>query len=101
MEEAIHSGDLERVRELIRSGAAMNARQGYREGSLLHLAIQEGYKDITLALLEAGAVVHAKDIIMKRTPLHWACWGSKEVVQALIDRGSRVNRNETSLVTLP
>ena len=53
MEEAIHSGDLERVRELIRSGAAMNARQGYREGSLLHLAIQEGYKDITLALLDA------------------------------------------------
>ena len=96
MEEAIRSGDLERVRELIRSGANVNVRQGYRsrEGSLLHLAIHSDYKDIALALLEAGADVHAKDITLERTPLHWACWGSKDIVQALIDRGSRVNERD-------
>ena len=32
-----------------------------REGSLLHLAIELGYKDIALALLAAGADVQAKD----------------------------------------
>ena len=94
MEEAIRSGDLERVRELIRSGANVNARQGYTEGSLLHLAIHSNYEDVALALLEAGADVHAKDISMERTPLHWACWGSKELVQALIDRESRVNERD-------
>ena len=95
MEKAIRSGDLERVRELIRSRANVNARrQGYREGSLLHLAIQEGYKEIALALLEAGVDVHAKDIT-GRTALHWACfWGLEKVVQALIDRGSRVNERD-------
>ena len=92
MEEAIRSGDLEQVRELIRSGANVNARQGYSEGSLLHLAIQEGYKDIALALLEVGADIHAKDIT-GRTALHYA-WRSEEVVQALIDRGSRVNERD-------
>ena len=92
MEEAIRSRDLERVRELIRSGANVNARQGYSEGSLLHLAIQEGYKDIALALLEVGADIHAKDIT-GRTALHYA-WRSEEVVQALIDRGSRVNERD-------
>ena len=97
MEEAVRNGSLKQVQELIQSGADVNetcsyvSRFRYREGSLLHVAIEEGYQDIALALLAAGADVHAKDSL-GWTPLGWACFmGFELVIQALIDRGSRVN----------
>ena len=97
MEEAVRSGSLKQVQKLIQSGADVNESCryaflfGYREGSLLHVAIKEGYQDIALALLAAGADVHAKDTI-GWTPLGLACFMEfEQVVQALIDRGSRVN----------
>ena len=62
-----------------------------RKGVLLHLAIEEGFKDIVLALLEEGADVHAKDT-GGWTAFHWACYkGLEDVVKALIDKGSRLN----------
>ena len=93
MEEAVRNGDVALVQEFIRSGSDVNKPCGLRhEGlSLLIQAIVNGYKDIALALLEAGADVHAKDS-NGWTALHWACaMGRKEVVEALINRGSRVN----------
>ena len=101
MEEAVRRGDLKQVQELIRRGADVNKSYRYslrhtsKEGSLLHLAIEECYEDIALALLAAGADVHAKDK-GGWTPLRWACFmGCKEVVQALTDRGSRVNERDS------
>ena len=76
MERAVSSGDLKRVREFIRRGVDVNE---FTQGgvTLLQLAIKGGYKNIALALLEAGADVHAKDVI-GRTALHWTCFeGSK------------------------
>ena len=95
MEEAVLSGDLELVQELIRRGADVNdpCTKPIEEGSLLILAIKEGdrFKDISLALVTAGADVHAKDTI-GRTALHWACaMGLKEIVQVLINKEIRVN----------
>ena len=105
MEKAVRSGELKMVRELIRRGAYLNesyrCRLGFSstEGSLLHLAIEQGYADIALALLEAGADVHAKDT-GGWTNLRWACFmGLEKVVQALIDRGSRVNERDESGLT--
>ena len=92
---------LQHVQELIRSGADVNEKCSYvlrfrsREGSLLHLAIEEGYEDTAMALLAAGADVHAKDE-GGWTPLRWACFvGLERVVQALINRGSRVNERDS------
>ena len=95
MDEAVLSGDLGRVRELIRRGADVNMpfcmQHESRKGVTLHLAIEEGFKDIALALLEEGADVQAKDT-GGWTALHWACYkGLEDVVKALIDKGSRLN----------
>ena len=100
MDQAVLHGDLAQVRELIGCEANVNVPYKYttrcncREGSLLHLAIELGYKDIALALLAAGADVHAKDE-SGWTALRWACYMElEEVVQALIDRGSRVDERD-------
>ena len=128
----MNSGNLQRVQELIRSGASVN--DGYGNDTLLNLAVSCAHKDIVLALLEAGADVNAKvfwemtalhsacaftaqqgeqgrsarrDIVLALlaagadvhakdtlgyTAFHFACEGQlEEVVQALIDRGSRVD----------
>ena len=100
MDQAVLHGDLTQVRELIGRGADVNVpykyttRHNCRVGSLLHLAIELGYKDIALALLAAGADVHAKDE-SGWTALRWACYMElEEVVQALIDKGSRVDERD-------
>ena len=98
MERAVGRGDLKLVQTLIRSGADVNEpyRVGDVEGSLLIVAIDRGHKELALALLAAGADVHAKDK-SGWTPLHWACCKAlAEVVQELIDRGSRVNEQDSS-----
>ena len=89
MEEAVQSGDVQRVQVLIQSGVSVNAQ--YSGGSLLIQAIARSHNNIALTLLEAGADVCEKDD-MKRTALHWACiMKLEDVVQALVDSGSRVN----------
>ena len=90
MEEAVCGGDLEQVQRLIRSGVGVNTPpQG--KVSLLTVAITRGYQVIALALLAAGADVRVKDT-SGWTALHWASSiGREDVVQALIDRGSKVN----------
>ena len=98
MDEAVRRGDLERVREFIRRGVDVSEFT-WGGDTLLQLAIKGGYKNIALALLEAGADVHAKDVI-GRTALHWACFegsrgqGVKEVVQVLINKGSKVDERD-------
>ena len=92
MDQAIHNGDLKRVQKFIRNGADVN--EPYGDSPLLHLAIKKGHVDIALALLAAGADVHAKDA-GGWTALRWACLVKKEnVVQAPIDKGSRVNARD-------
>ena len=72
MEDAVRSGDLKRGQELIWSGDNVNPRLSVGTGSLLMVSIRNSYKDIALALLEAGADVHAKDR-WNWTALHFAC----------------------------
>ena len=92
MDQAVLNGDLKRVQELVRNGADVNGPYG--DSPLLHLAIKKGHVDIALAVLAAGANVHAKDA-GGWTALRWACLVGKEnVVQALIDKGSRVNERD-------
>ena len=99
MEEAVRSGDLKQVKELIQRGVDVNKRYKVDEplhvhSSLLIVAIQEGHKDVALELLAAGADVHVKDRD-ERTALHWACdKGLEEVVEKLISLGSQVDERD-------
>ena len=70
MEEAVRNGNLQRVEELIRSGASVNA--WYRGSTLLNRAVSRAHKDIVLALLAAGADVNAKDWFGE-TAIHKVC----------------------------
>ena len=94
----MRGGNLKRVKELVSRRSNVNEWEG--EGSLLMVAIREGYSDIALVLLAAGADIRMKDG-KGRTALHWSCWkGLGNVVQDLVDRGSRVEETvETSGIT--
>ena len=95
MDAAVRSGNLKRVQELVRSGEDVN-KPVFEDGSLLILAIRCGHKDIALALLSSGANVHTENK-GGWTALHWACYnkGFEEVVQALINRGCRMNSRDS------
>lgn len=59
LKEAVCTGDLQRVQELIRNGADMNASCG--EGSLLILSILGEHRKIALALLSDEVDIHTKN----------------------------------------
>ena len=59
-------------------------------------AVRTGNLNLVVTLIRSGADIHAKDEC-GWTPLHWACFmGFEGVVQALIDRGSRVSERDSS-----
>ena len=102
MEEAVRSGNLQRVEELIRSEASVNARYGVY--TLLNVAVSLGHKEIVLALLAAGADVNAKGFL-GQTALHSACVftapqgeqgrsAHKDIVLALLAAGADVHAKD-------
>ena len=101
MEDAVCSGNLQQVQELIRSGTNVNARCNLGVNTLLNLAVSRGHKDIVLVLLAAGADVKAKDSC-GQTVLHKACdftnqqreqgrSALKDIVLALLAAGADVH----------
>ena len=82
--EAVSSGAIEKVVELLNKGAEVNASET-RSCSPLHFAAIEGYAEIASLLLKHGANVNAQDNTGLR-PLHYAAWyGYTEVVKLLLD----------------
>lgn len=94
LHEAVKSGDVDSVRQILAGGADVNSRDA--EGStLLMMAAHTGNLPMVRALIEAGAEVNASD---ERgwTPLMKAAYnadqnrGFADVAQALIDAGANV-----------
>ena len=87
---AIASGDIEKVRQLIGADADLNTDcGGYL---LLHKAIRERELEIMRFLIEAGADVNARDS-SGHPPLYRA-FGEPEIVQILIEAGADVNARD-------
>ncbi|BAZ12048.1 ankyrin [Calothrix sp. NIES-4071] len=87
---AIESGDTQRVRELLETGANPNAKKGYNTAYQL---VPYGKDDIKCALIEAGA----NDSSLRHS-LVWAVGtGRVETVKALIKKGADVNMASVGL----
>ncbi len=87
---AAEKGETEKVRELIKAGAEIEAQNKY--GSTpLHEAAWRGQTETALALIKAGAEIEAQDSV-GQTPLHYAAWnGSPETALALLKAGANKN----------
>lgn len=87
---AIEAGDVDRVRELVASGADVNATGKY--GTSLQQAARRGRLDIVAALLEAGADPNPSD--PDRSPLLDAIsHGHLPIVRRLLRDGAKLNRD--------
>jgi ankyrin repeat protein/serine/threonine protein kinase len=99
--EASEKGDVEKVKELLKEGANINAKNkfGYTP---LHVVADRGHIEIVKLLIEHGADVNAKDNIFGHTPLHKAAYnGHIEIVKLLIEHGADVNAKDIIIGVTP
>jgi uncharacterized protein len=87
---AVHKGDLETVKALIREGADVNAKypivNSFLDGhTALLVAARDGHTEIVRELLTAGARVRVEDWVFKGAPIHKATYnGNPEILQLLL-----------------
>ena len=98
--EAVQSGNLERVRELIASGGDVNTRDEHGN-TLLKIATVMGHINVVNALLAAGADPNAGGP-GRKDPLSMAVmYGDEQIVDALLRAGANVdavNDGDTPLI---
>ncbi len=101
LHEAVEQGDLARVRELLESGAAVDARDADGQTPLM-VASRDGHVEIARLLMESGADVTATSSLgfalrvaarasgsAGYTPLHWAASaGETALVKELLEAGA-------------
>ena len=88
---SIYNRDLEKVKELIESGADVNISQELSGSSPLMVACAlEGTENVIRYLMENGAEVKVKDR-KGYTPLMWASENSLAAVNMLIEAGARAD----------
>lgn len=76
------------VRALVAAGADVNANDGAKQCTALHMAARRGHTEIAQALLDRGAQVDARDSLGD-TPLRRAVnCGKVDVARLLLDRGA-------------
>ena len=101
--KAVNGGDIGAVRLFLQAGTSANTRMETTNGSFtaLHLAVNNGNKEITALLLEQGADVNAT-AFGSDTPLHVALRrtnSSLAMVQLLVNNGANVNTAREGGVT--
>ena len=102
--EAITLGQLERVKQLVSSGIAINtvlhSRCRQESTTLLGTAAYEGQTSVMEFLIDSKAAVNYKDPCFSRSALHWACVGGQvKAVQVLIAHNTDVNCSDRDSVT--
>lgn len=88
---ACATNNAQKVKEMLKYGININARNIGHKATALTLAAENGYKEIVKILIDAEANVHI-DANNGCTPLTQACQnGHIEIVKMLIDAGADVN----------
>lgn len=86
--EASEKGDLNKIQQLLDSGADPNV-EDYANHTALYYAAEKGHFNIVKLLLEKGAKVDHKS---GDSALLWAChYGHVDIVKLLIENGADVN----------
>ena len=80
-------GSIEEVKQHLAAGTDVNAKDT-NFMTPLHIAANNGHKEVAELLIAEGADVNAKGVI-GITPLHYAL--TKEIAELLIDKGADVN----------
>jgi len=89
--EASHSGDLEKVKELLQEQPSLLEAKADDGGAPLHFAAHGSQIEVMDYLLSAGATLEAKDN-QGSTPLVWAAAnGKKDSVIYLLDKGAGIH----------
>jgi len=80
---AVHSGDIEEVKQLLTQGVDVNVRSK-RGWTPLHWATKYGNREIVDLLLANGADVNAETDINQLTPLHYAAIENHQAMAELL-----------------
>lgn len=97
--EASHDGNIEMVLSCLKSGADVEATNGYQATSL-HIASCQGHGAVVQALLDAGASVARTAGSCRETALHMAAWyGHPEVARILLAAGAEVDARDAQGMT--
>eukprot|EP00434_Breviolum_minutum_P040057 symbB.v1.2.035588.t1/scaffold4833.1/size34140/1 len=88
--KAADHGRLEEVKELLQSNANIEATVGFFAYTPLHLAVQNGHRDVVDLLLDENADIEAKNG-HQQTPLHHAVeTGHRDIVGLLLDKKAQI-----------
>ncbi|MBI3985388.1 MAG: ankyrin repeat domain-containing protein [Lentisphaerae bacterium] len=90
--DAVASGDIAAVRKTVAEHPARIKAARENGETPLHVAAENGRKDIVALLLGAGADAQARDAITGFTPLHEAAYNNHQaVLELLLQQGADVN----------
>jgi ankyrin repeat protein len=86
--DAVRSGDLEKVKTLLKGHAERLNSPDQNQKTPLHLALESGHVDIAKYIIEKGADINLKDKD-SASPLHNAAYlGNLEIVDLLLKKGA-------------